>query len=301
MKLYGSVVVALVVAGCSNVGAKNAEACQAWLDDFECGTTDLSQYLDCAVFEETPCDVSSYFACLTDNTTCSDGVADTTGWTDCISYAGCDGGTYTSSDDPSDDDDDDSDPSDDDDSDTDTVGDTDTEGPRLRWAVGAWAGGWPDFVSCGANKVTFAAETKRLGGSVQLYLTQTDNYGDFIAWEEEHTLDEVSASETDGPDAFTVYERELVLGDIENQKADESTLWGCDGPGSLDPADPSFEVAFALAVWAPGDSPASDSPADCIYFGHRPAELYEDRYTGGTGDGAERSQPDWISSCRLVE
>ena len=84
-------VVAMMAAGCGNVGKKNVEACDDWLASMACGDTDFSGLIDCGVYEETTCDVSDYFTCLSDNTTCDEdaGIADTTGWADCVSKASC--------------------------------------------------------------------------------------------------------------------------------------------------------------------------------------------------------------------
>lgn len=184
-----------------------------------------------------------------------------------------------------------------------------------EWNTGAWTNGWADFIDCGtAGEVTFTAETKNWGFNVALYVTQTEYYGEFTAWDEEHTLDEDSASDDNDGEGFSVFKRTLdtnatLPAATVDQAADVATLWGCgargEGNASLDPAyvDDGMETAFALAVWAEGDS-ASDAPADCIYFGQSPDELADDLYTGGEGSsGSGRSIPSWFtkSGCTLVE
>ena len=99
---------------------------------------------------------------------------------------------------------------------------------------------------------------------------------------------------------FSVFERQLSTGaSVRDQKADESTLFDCTdiNPGT------SAQVTFAAAVWGEGDDPASDAPADCIVFGEDPAELLDDGYTDGEGEGADRSLPSWFNetNCRIAD
>lgn len=198
---------------------------------------------------------------------------------------------------------------DDDDDDTDTIDDTDVgdtdvvdtdvvESQDPTWNSAAWANGWPDFIDCNGGTVTLRAETRHWGGNVMLYMTQTDSYGAYIAWEEVHTLDETSASAGNGPLGFSVFERTLATGArVDQQAPDVSTLWGCGTvQPTLNPTAANFEVAFAIAVWAPGQS-TGQGPMDCVYFGHNADELIHDRYTGGTGSqGSGRNPPTWASS-----
>ena len=71
-----------------NSSANNVAACEAFLDSLECaelpGGTPL---VDCSTYQEVVCDISDYLDCLTDNTTCTDGVPDASQWADCASLA----------------------------------------------------------------------------------------------------------------------------------------------------------------------------------------------------------------------
>ncbi len=66
-------------------GTDNVSACQAFIDSAECaelpGGTAI---IDCSIYAETVCDISDYFNCLADNTTCVDGFADTSQWMGCF-------------------------------------------------------------------------------------------------------------------------------------------------------------------------------------------------------------------------
>lgn len=81
----------LLASGCSD-DVDNVEACESWLEATSCGTTDFGLFIDCSIYEDTECDISAYFDCLTDNTTCDEatGVADVTAWSMCASKAQCD-------------------------------------------------------------------------------------------------------------------------------------------------------------------------------------------------------------------
>lgn len=68
----------------------NEAACQDWIDAFSCGDTDISSSVDCSLYADVDCDVSDYFNCLTENTTCEMGVVDITGWSACYNLATCD-------------------------------------------------------------------------------------------------------------------------------------------------------------------------------------------------------------------
>ena len=87
--LIGVAAVALLAA--CNPGKKNVAACEDWLAAMECGDYDFSSSTDCSIYEETECDISEYFTCLTDNTSCDDatGVPDITGWSNCLDKAEC--------------------------------------------------------------------------------------------------------------------------------------------------------------------------------------------------------------------
>ena len=75
--------------GESEEGFDNAVACEALLDSFECAPPGGLALLDCASFDSSPCDISDYFECLADNTTCSGDQLDASGWTQCLDLAVC--------------------------------------------------------------------------------------------------------------------------------------------------------------------------------------------------------------------
>jgi hypothetical protein len=67
----------------------NVGACQAWVDAYDCGGFDIGQSLNCDQYAQVQCDISEYFECLTDNTTCTMGFPNTSGWTACVDLAMC--------------------------------------------------------------------------------------------------------------------------------------------------------------------------------------------------------------------
>jgi hypothetical protein len=64
-------------------GAGNVAACEAYVDSIDCGDVDLGSMVTCADYEAVTCDVSEYFNCLADNTVCTDGQLDLSGWANC--------------------------------------------------------------------------------------------------------------------------------------------------------------------------------------------------------------------------
>jgi hypothetical protein len=68
----------LYVLGSGDAGLS---VCQQWVEDFDCGGLDLSQTYDCEqITEFNSCgDLTPYFECLIDGTTCNSGVLDTSG------------------------------------------------------------------------------------------------------------------------------------------------------------------------------------------------------------------------------
>jgi hypothetical protein len=88
-------VFAVAMIGCGDDdgggAADNVGACEDWLAAMDCGTTDFSSLVDCNAYANTTCDISDYFQCLTDGTTCDEatGVVDMTGWADCADLASC--------------------------------------------------------------------------------------------------------------------------------------------------------------------------------------------------------------------
>jgi hypothetical protein len=67
----------------------NVGACEGWVESAECGDYDWSQSVDCSAYANYPCDIADYFNCLNENTSCTDGIPDTTGWTNCAELATC--------------------------------------------------------------------------------------------------------------------------------------------------------------------------------------------------------------------
>ena len=69
-------------------GSGNSSACNAYVDHYntlEClpdgAQIDIDQ--QCGLLDQAPCDVASYFTCLTENTTCTDGNLDISGQLQC--------------------------------------------------------------------------------------------------------------------------------------------------------------------------------------------------------------------------
>ncbi len=73
----------------SNGASDNVAACEAFVDSWECQVQGGVNPLMCDLYAETACDVSDYFNCLADNTTCSGDVLDASGWIDCAELAEC--------------------------------------------------------------------------------------------------------------------------------------------------------------------------------------------------------------------
>ena len=70
----------------------NVKACNDWLASMSCGSFDFSTGTDCNIYKDaTTCDLSPYFKCLTNNTTCDEvnGIPDITGWTNCQDQNTC--------------------------------------------------------------------------------------------------------------------------------------------------------------------------------------------------------------------
>jgi len=72
-------------------GPDNVASCNEWLESASCGDFDFSASVDCSVYENTDCDISEYFECLTANTSCDEGtgVPDVSGWGQCAAKATC--------------------------------------------------------------------------------------------------------------------------------------------------------------------------------------------------------------------
>ena len=72
----------------------NVDACEDWvatLASLNCGDVDWSQLASCDVYADVSCDLAGngYFECLSQNTTCTVGTADVSGWAQCSSLATC--------------------------------------------------------------------------------------------------------------------------------------------------------------------------------------------------------------------
>jgi hypothetical protein len=79
-----------LISGCSK-GKKNVAACEDWLASLSCGDWDPAGdgSVSCDAYGELKCDVSEYFTCLTDATSCEDDVVDIAGWGECATKATC--------------------------------------------------------------------------------------------------------------------------------------------------------------------------------------------------------------------
>ncbi|MEM9458464.1 MAG: hypothetical protein AAGF11_30080 [Myxococcota bacterium] len=76
--------------GGDNGGAiDNVGACEEWIDASDCGEYDWSSVIDCSIYADLPCNINDYFNCLTDNTSCVEGIPDTSGWANCYQLATC--------------------------------------------------------------------------------------------------------------------------------------------------------------------------------------------------------------------
>ena len=70
----GRIIAARRIA-CSNPGKKNVEACEGYVASLSCGDFDVTTlYGDdfCSAYENTECDISEYFDCLTASVECDD-------------------------------------------------------------------------------------------------------------------------------------------------------------------------------------------------------------------------------------
>ncbi len=76
-----------LLAGCG--GHDNVAACEEWVKSVSCGNVDVSTMVQCKTYENTTCDISPYFDCLSTNTKCSNGQLDSSGWMQCASKATC--------------------------------------------------------------------------------------------------------------------------------------------------------------------------------------------------------------------
>ena len=82
--------VGAISVGCG--GPDNAAACQEYVD--KVNTLDCYKSVkfttDCSAYDNTDCDISDYFNCLTDNTKCDAmGNPDSSGTSQCASKAQC--------------------------------------------------------------------------------------------------------------------------------------------------------------------------------------------------------------------
>ena len=69
----------------------NVAACNDWKNAVSCTGADLTvlNMLDCSMYDSYACDLSAYFDCLSDNTSCNGSVLDITGWTNCYNLVAC--------------------------------------------------------------------------------------------------------------------------------------------------------------------------------------------------------------------
>jgi len=61
----------------------NVQACEAFVDSLDCGLPDGA--LDCSSYAGVTCDLTEYLDCLADNSACTNGMLDPTGWVECVS------------------------------------------------------------------------------------------------------------------------------------------------------------------------------------------------------------------------
>jgi hypothetical protein len=70
----------------------NVAACQSFVKKVQCGSTDVSQYVDCSSYANVTCDISDYFSCIEPKFVCANGMYDPTQLStlsDCASKATC--------------------------------------------------------------------------------------------------------------------------------------------------------------------------------------------------------------------
>ena len=65
-----------VVACGGSPGANNKAACEAFVQNVKCGTVDISAQVPCTSYENTTCDISAYFDCLSAAYVCVNGMYD---------------------------------------------------------------------------------------------------------------------------------------------------------------------------------------------------------------------------------
>jgi hypothetical protein len=92
-KILSAVALAgVVVAGCGSPGANNVAACNKFAAALKCGSFDYTANYMCSSYENTTCDISAYFDCLTPKYSCVDGGFDSAKYAtiaDCTSKATC--------------------------------------------------------------------------------------------------------------------------------------------------------------------------------------------------------------------
>ena len=82
----------LAGAGCGNSkGEASVESCESWREGMVCGELDYREEFSCEIYAEERCDVSLYFYCLEQNTSCDEETStfDLSGWDKCQAAAGC--------------------------------------------------------------------------------------------------------------------------------------------------------------------------------------------------------------------
>lgn len=67
----------------------NVAACNALVEELQCGDFDLAGTIDCSLYMDYACDIADYFDCIRDAFMCTDGVPDTSGILDCNALATC--------------------------------------------------------------------------------------------------------------------------------------------------------------------------------------------------------------------
>jgi hypothetical protein len=83
--------VALAFLSCG-AGPDNVAACKRYASALKCGSMDLSSSVNCSQFDNTTCDISSYFDCSASYFVCKNGMFDSARFataSQCASKAVC--------------------------------------------------------------------------------------------------------------------------------------------------------------------------------------------------------------------
>ncbi len=87
--LLAAMMLAALAAACA---APNRAACESWHDaivGLSCVPDDADLGIDCAFYEDHPCDATEYFACLEDSYSCSEDGVFQPDHAPCVGLAAC--------------------------------------------------------------------------------------------------------------------------------------------------------------------------------------------------------------------